>query len=84
MHVLFHSQYILPFIHGIVDHGVDTAVGHGQPVEGQEHVGCVPGPHDGGVVEGVHEVGVVGQPAHSKYEGYSSKHFHNLEIISTD
>ena len=47
-------------------------------------MGGVPGPHDGGVVEGVHEVGVVGQPAHSKYEGYSSKHFHNLEIISTD
>ena len=40
--------------------------GLGQPVEGQEHVGGVSGPHDGGVVEGVHEVGVVGQPAHSK------------------
>ena len=73
-------KYVIPCIHGIVDHGVDTAVGHGQPVEGQEHVGGVPGPHDRGVVEGVHEVGVVGQPAHSKYEGYSSKHLHDLKI----
>jgi hypothetical protein len=70
----------LPFVHGIVYYGVDTAVGHGQPVEGQEHVLGVPGPHDGRVVEGVHEVDVVGQPTHSKYKGYSTKHFHNLEI----
>ena len=62
-----------PLIHGIVDHGVDAAVGHGQPVEGQEHVRGVPGLHDGGVVEGVDEVGVVWQPAHSKYKGHSTK-----------
>ena len=33
----------LPFVHPIVDEGVDTAVGHGQPIEGQVHVGGVPG-----------------------------------------
>ena len=76
---LLSSIDVLPLVHGIVDHGVDTAVGHGQPVEGQEHVRGVPGLHDGGVVEGVHEVGVVGQPAHSKYQCYCSKHFHNLK-----
>ena len=43
----------------------------------------VPGLHDGGVVEGVHEVGVVGQPAHSKYQCYSSKHFNNLKAFSS-
>ena len=69
-----------PFVHGIVDHGVDTAVGHSQPVEGQKHVRGIPSFHDGGVVEGVHEVGVVGQPAHSKDCCDSSKHFHNLKI----
>ena len=35
----------LPFVHPIVDEGVDTAVGHGQPIEGQVHVWGVPGKH---------------------------------------
>ena len=76
------SIAVLPLVHGIVDHGVDTEVGHGQPVEGQEHVGGVPGPHDGRVVEGVHEVDMVGQPAHTKYYCHSSKHFHDLKTQS--
>ena len=75
-----HGNYdLIPLIHSIVDQGVDTGVDHGQPVEGQEHVGSVPGSHDGGVVEGVHEVSVVGKPAHTKYSCHSTKHFHNLK-----
>ena len=65
-------------VHGIVDHGVDTAVGHSQPVEGQEHVGGVPGLHDGGVEEGVHEVDMVWEPANRKYSSHCTKHLHNL------
>ena len=42
-------------------------------------MGSVPGLHDGGVEERVHEVGVVGQPAHSKYHCHCSEHFHNLK-----
>ena len=67
-----------PLIHGVVDQGVDTGVGHGQPVERQEHVWCVPGLHDGGVEEGVHEVDVIGQPADGKDKSHNSKHFYNL------
>ena len=33
---------MLPFIHPVVDDGIDTAVGHGEPVECKEHVLCVP------------------------------------------
>ena len=76
------TNIISPFVHGIVNHGVDTAVGHGQPVEGQEHVRGVPGLHDGGVVEGVHEVSVVGKPANTKYSCHSSKHVHNLKSLN--
>ena len=32
-----------PFVHPIVDDGVDAAVGHCQPIEGQVHVWGVPG-----------------------------------------
>ena len=72
-------------VHGIVNHGVDTAVGHGQPVEGQEHVGGVPGLHDGGVEEGVHEVDMVWEPANRKYSSHCTKHLHNLNrsIVNT-
>ena len=67
-----------PFVHGIVDDRIYTAIGHGQPVESQEHVWGVPGLHDVGVVEGVDEVHVVGKPAHSKQGDHNTKHFHNL------
>ena len=32
-----------PFVHPIVDDGIDAAVGHCQPIEGQVHVWGVPG-----------------------------------------
>jgi len=35
-----------PPVHPVVDQGVDTAVGHGQPVEQQVHVLGVPGLHN--------------------------------------
>ena len=71
-------------VHGIVDYRIDTGVGHGQPVEGEEHVWCVPGLHDGGVEEGVHEIDVIGQPADGKDKSHNSKHFHNLKKIKIE
>ena len=38
-----HELTGLPLVHGVVHHGVDAAVGHGQPVEGEVHVLCEPG-----------------------------------------
>ena len=76
---LHNYQPYLLSVHGIVDYWINTGVGHGQPVEGQEHVWCVPGLHDGGVEEGVHKVGVIRQPADGKDKSNSSKHFHNLK-----
>lgn len=32
-----------PFIHPIIDNRINTRVGHGQPVEEEEHVLCEPG-----------------------------------------
>ena len=74
-----HVLDVSPLVHGVVDQGVDAAVGHGQPVECQEHVWGVPGLHEGGVVEEVDEVDMVGEPADAKDSNHNTKHFNNLQ-----
>ena len=53
-----------PGAHPVVDDGIDTGVGHGQPVEEEVDVADVLGLGDGRVVVYQDEVDVVWSPAH--------------------
>ena len=68
-------------VHPVVDDGVDTGVGHGQPVEGEVDVADVGDLGDVGVVVGVDEVDVVGRPADHEDAHHHGKHLHNLPNI---
>ena len=65
-------------VHPVVDDGVDTGVGHGQPVEGEVDVADVGDLGDVGVVVGVDEVDVVGRPADHEDAHHHGKHLHYL------
>ena len=65
-------------VHPVVDDGVNTGGGHGQPVEGQVDVVDVGDPLDGGVVVGVDEVDVVGSPAHHEDPDHHREHLDQL------
>ena len=68
-------------VHPVVDDGVDTGVGHGQPVEGEVDVADVGDLGDGGVVVGVDEVDVVGRPADHEDTHHHGEHLHYLPNI---
>ena len=70
-----------PLVHPVVDDGVDTGVGHGQPVEGEIDVANVGVGSDVRVVVGVDEVDVVGSPAHHEYEDDEGEHLHDLLLV---
>ena len=63
-------------VHPVVDDGVDTGGGHGQPVEGQVDVADPGDPGDLRVVVGVDEVDVVGSPAHHEDPHHHREHLH--------
>ena len=65
-------------VHPVVDDGVDTGVGHGQPVEGEVDVADVGDLGDGGVVVGVDEVDVVWRPADHEDTHHHGEHLHYL------
>ena len=65
-----------PFVHPIVDDGIDTGVGHGKPVEAQVDVVNVRNLCDGWMVIRVEEVDVVGGPANHENCHNHSKHLH--------
>ena len=67
-------------VHPIVDDGINTGVGHGQPVEAKVYVANVGHLGDGRVVVGVDEVDVVRSPAYHEDCNNHSKHFHQLQI----
>ena len=68
-------------VHPVVDDGVDTGIGHGQPVEGEVDVADVGYLGDGGVVVGVDEVDVVGRPADHEDTHHHGEHLHYLPNI---
>ena len=70
-----------PLVHPVVDDGVDTGVGHGQPVEGEIDMANVGVGSDVRVVVGVDEVDVVGGPAHHEYEDDEGEHLHDLLLV---
>ena len=67
-----------PLVHPVVDDGVDTGVGHGQPVEGEIDVANVGVGSNVRVVVGVDEVDVVGGPAHHEDPHHHCEHLHQL------
>ena len=71
----------LPVAHPVVDDGVDSTVGHGQPVEAEVDVLDVGGPHDLRVVVGVDEVDMVGEPADPKHHNHEGKHLDHLLLV---
>ena len=71
----------LPVAHPVVDDGVDSTVGHGQPLEAEVDVLDVGGPHDLRVVVGVDEVYMVGEPADYKEDDHNEAHLDNLPLL---
>ena len=63
-----------PLVHGVIDQRVDTAVGHGQPVEPEIDMLDVGEGHDGGLVVGVDEVDVVREPTNTEDRNDDNKH----------
>ena len=72
------SEGDLPFVHPEVDDGIDHAVGHGQPIEGQIHVLRVRFVGHLGVVVQVEEVAVIREPTYAEDHDDHDKHFHHL------
>ena len=70
-----------PPVHPIVNDGVDTGVGHGQPVEAKVDVADITIAGDGGIVVAVDEVDVIRGPAHHEDHHHEGEHLDNLLLV---